>query len=311
LPGTRGARSLGGFMQWIVLSLISALFLGCYDLTNKHALRDNAVLPVIFLATLSSAFVWTALILFQRAVPGSLPPMLVVDRLTATQHLQLFAKSSIVGASWIFTYFGIKHLPLSLAAPIRATSPLWTLIGAVLLLGERPNTMQSIGIATTLLSFVGLSLAGRHEGVHFHRNKWVGFMVIGTLLGTLSSLYDKHLLGELKFTASTVQAWFSIYLVAVFLPLAIGWQRRWWPRNAFFWRNSIPCIGLFLLVSDYAYFSALRDPDGLISVVAGIRRGSTLVAFAGGLWIFKEAHGMKKLPAVLGVLLGIVLTIMG
>ncbi len=298
-------------MHWILLSLVSALFLGCYDLSNKHALRDNAVLPVIFLATLSSAFTWTVLLVLQRAEPDLLTARFMVDRLTAAQHGLIFLKSLIVGLSWIFTYFGLKHLPISLAAPIRATSPLWTLAGAVVFLGERPSLWQSVGIATTLVSFLGLSFAGRQEGVHFHRDKWVGCMVVGTLLGTVSSLYDKFLLGQLRFTPSTVQSWFSIYLVVVFFPLALGWKRRWWTRNEFHWRWSIPFIGLILLVSDFAYFSALHDPQGLVSVVAGIRRGSTLVAFAGGLWVFHERNGLKKLPAVIGVLIGIVITMLG
>ena len=39
-------------MTWIVASLVSALFLGVYDLCIKHAIRDNAVLPVLFFSTL-------------------------------------------------------------------------------------------------------------------------------------------------------------------------------------------------------------------------------------------------------------------
>ncbi len=39
-------------MSWIAASLVSAFFLGLYDLSKKHALRDNAVLPVLFLSTL-------------------------------------------------------------------------------------------------------------------------------------------------------------------------------------------------------------------------------------------------------------------
>lgn len=297
-------------MHWFALSIISALFLGFYDLANKHAVRDNAVTPVIFLGTLSSAAVWATLVIWQRLAPGVVPALAVVDPLTPHQHLLLFFKSALVGLSWIFNYAALRHLPISIAAPIRATGPIWTLFGALLVLAERPSGFQLAGIATTLLSFVGLSVAGSHEGVHFHRNKWVGFMVLGTVIGAISTLYDKYLLHTLKFTSSTVQAWFSIYLVLVFLPLAIGWQRRWWTRNDFHWRWTIPLIGLALLVSDYAYFTAIRG-DGLVSVVASIRRGSTLVAFAGGLWLMKEPNGLRKLPAVLGVLVGIVLTILG
>ena len=298
-------------MTWIEASLVSALFLGVYDLCIKHAIRDNAVLPVLFLSTLTGATVWTGLLLVQAIHPGLLPAALVTDPLTPVQHLQLLLKSAIVTASWIFTYFGLKHLPLSLASPVRATSPLWTLVGALLILGERPTGMQFLGVITTLASFVGLSLAGRLEGVHFHRNQWVWFLIAGTILGGASSLYDKYLLGRLHFSVPTVQAWFSIYLVILFLPFAIGWQRRWWERNAFRWRWTIPCIALALLAADYVYFSALRQPGALVSVVMSLRRGNTLVAFAGGLLLFGERSNWQKILAVLGILAGIVLTVIG
>jgi drug/metabolite transporter (DMT)-like permease len=298
-------------MHWIVASLLSALFLGGYELCTKHAVRDNAVLPVLFFSTLSGAVVWIALLVVEALHPGLLPPSLVTDPLSVGQHLQLALKSAIVAASWVFTYFAFKHLPLSLGSPIRATSPLWTLVGAVLILGERPTLLETIGILTTLASFIGLSFAGAREGVHFHRDKWVGFLVAGTVLGAASSLYDKYLLGRARFSVPTVQAWFSVYLVVLFLPLAIGWKRRWWPRKEFHWRWSIPFIALLLLVADYIYFGALRHPKALVSVVMSLRRGSALVGFAGGLLFFGEGNGLRKLPAVIGILAGIALAVIG
>lgn len=269
------------------------------------------MVPVLFFSTLTGATVWTVLLLVQVLHPGQLPPSLVTDPLTVTQHFRLALKSAIVALSWVFTYFALKHLPLSLGSPIRATSPLWTLIGAVIILGERPSFLETLGILTTLLSFVGLSLAGAREGVHFHRNKWVGFLILGTVLGGTSGLYDKYLLGRLRFSVPTVQAWFSVYLVVLFLPFFIGWQRRWWERNEFQWRWSIPFIALMLLVSDYIYFGALRHPESLVSVVMSLRRGSTLVAFAGGLLVFGEGNSLRKLPAVLGILAGMALAVIG
>jgi len=298
-------------MHWVTLSLISALFLGFYDLSKKHAVHANAVLPVLFLSTVFGAVVWGALMAVQALAPAQLPAVLNVAPLSLAQHGQVLLKSLIVAGSWVLTYFAFKHLPMSIAAPIRATGPLWTLGGAILVLGERPTWLELVGIATTLGSFVGLSFAGRREGIHFHRDKWVGFLLGGTLLGAVSGLYDKYLFGRAGFAASTVQAWFSIYLVVVFLPLAIGWKRRWWPRAEFHWRWSIPWIGWFLLLADFAYFTALRDQDALVSLVSSMRRGSTLVAFAGGLWLFRERGGWQKTVAVLGVVAGIVLTVVG
>jgi len=298
-------------MHWIAASLFSALFLGIYELCTKHAVNGNDVVPVLFLSTLTGAAVWTVSLALQAFRPDLLPHPLITDALTIHQHLQLALKSTIVAASWIFTYLGLKHLPLTLGSPIRATSPLLTLLGAVLLLGERPSWIETVGILTTLISFIGLSLAGRHEGVNFHRNKWVGFLLLGMILGATSALYDKYLLGPAGFSVPTVQAWFSIYLVVFFTPFAIGWRFRWWKRNGFHWRWSIPCIALALLVADYIYFGAIHRPESLVSMVMSLRRGSTLVGFAGGLIFFGERNGLKKLPAVLGILTGIALTILG
>ena len=110
-------------MNWLAASLVAAVFLGLYELCNKHAVRANAVLPVLFLSTLCSALTWGALLLFERTAPGALPAMLTVDPLTVTQHLQLFLKSAIVAASWICTYFAVKHLPISITSPIASTQP--------------------------------------------------------------------------------------------------------------------------------------------------------------------------------------------
>jgi bacterial/archaeal transporter family protein len=298
-------------MNWVVATLLSAFFLGFYDLCTKHSVRANAVTPVFFFSTLTGALVWLALLATQAIHPGTLPPSLVTDTLTLKQHLQLLLKSTIVAASWIGTYYALKHLPLSLGAPIRATSPLLTLCGAILFLGERPGFLEIIGILTTLASFVGLSVVGAKEGIHFHRNQWFWCLIMGNVFGACSALYDKYLLGTLHFSVPTVQCWFSIYLVALFTPFTLGWKLRLWPRNEFQWRWSIPFIALTLLVADYFYFWALRHPDALVAVVMSLRRASTLVAFAGGMILFKEVNGWKKLPAVIGILLGVVLTIAG
>jgi drug/metabolite transporter (DMT)-like permease len=298
-------------MPWIAASLLSALFLGFYELGTKHAVRDNAVLPVLFFANVCSATVWAFLLTVAARSPDTLPAWLLVAPLTGHQHLLLLGKSALVASSWVCSYFAIKHLPVSLASPVRATGPMWTLLGAVLVLGERPSTLEGVGVVITLASFVGLSFAGQREGIHFHRDKWFGFLLAGTLLGALSGLYDKFLLGRAGFSAASVQCWFSIYLAALFLPLAVGWKLRLWPRHVFHWRWSILVVSFALLFADFVYFDALRNPAALVSLVSSLRRGSTLVAFAGGLWLFGEANNRQKFLAVLGVLTGIVLTILG
>jgi transporter family protein len=298
-------------MNWMLATLVSAVFLGCYDLCIKHSVRDNAVLPVLFLSNTCSAAVWLALLAVQSIHPGILPASMNVPPLGWVQHGQLILKSLLVSASWTCSYFAVKHLPVSIASPIRATGPLWTFLGALAILTERPTLVELLGMAVTLGAFFLLSLAGKGEGVHFHRDKWVGWLMAGTILAGLSGVYDKFLLGRCGFTASTVQAWFAIYMAVLFLPMAAGWKWRWWSRNEFQWRWSIPLLSASLLVADFLYFSALHDPGALVSLVSSIRRGGTLVAFLGGVVLFGEKGSQQKLLAVIGILAGIVLTLVG
>ena len=131
MPARLSARSAHR-MHWIASSLISAFFLGCYDLCTKHAVRDNAVLPVLFCANLCSAGVWLALMSVEAVWPGILAENFRPAPLTAFQHGQIVLKSAIVASSWVCSYFAVKQLPISLASPIRATGPVWTLFGALL-----------------------------------------------------------------------------------------------------------------------------------------------------------------------------------
>lgn len=122
-------------MQWILFSLMSAIFLGLYDLAKKSAVRENAVPVVLLLNVVTAALIYLPLLLFSTTLPGLLVATpFIVEPASPSVHLLLFAKSALVGASWTLALFAFKHLPLSIAAPIRATSPLWTTLVAVVLM---------------------------------------------------------------------------------------------------------------------------------------------------------------------------------
>lgn len=295
-------------MSWVLLSICSACFLGFYDLAKKHAVKDNAVAPVLFFSVVVSAAIWLPLVAWARLDPTRFPSReFYVEPLSALQHLQLFAKSTLVGASWIFGYFAIKHLPLSIAGPIRATSPLWTILMAVIVMGERPGGWQGLGIFIVLTAFCTFSFIGKLEGIHFHRDKWIGFLILATLLGSCSALYDKFLLQNAGISPAAVQAWFSIDLVAVMLPFYALWRRGNWRRSEFTWRWTIPFIGILLLIADFLYFSAIAQDDALISVISPMRRGAVVISFLGGIFLYQEKNFKLKALSVAGILAGIIL----
>ncbi len=219
----------------------------------------------------------------------------------------LLLKSVLVGASWTCAFFALKHLPISIATPIRATSPLWTILFAVVAMGERPGLTQWLGITVVLMAFFAFSRIGAKEGIHFHRDRAVTLMIVATLLGSASALYDKYLLQTAGLSPIVVQAWFSLYLVPVMIPLAIRWWRLERAENPFQWRWSIPLIALFLLVADFTYFTALSDPSALISVISPLRRASLVIAFLFGIVNLKERNWKAKAPCIAVILAGVVL----
>ena len=49
--------------MWLILAFMSAALLGCYDSFKKEALKENAVIPVLFLNTLFSSLIFLPFIL--------------------------------------------------------------------------------------------------------------------------------------------------------------------------------------------------------------------------------------------------------
>ncbi|WP_236621134.1 EamA family transporter [Rhodopirellula sallentina] len=211
-------------MSWMILTLVSAFLLGLYDVAKKVSVRGNAVPMVLLISVSVSALIWSVLLLVQTFLPSvSIASLLVVESIGVKGHIALAGKSLLVGASWVFAFHALKKLPLSIAAPIRSTSPLWTLVLAIVFLGERPTPLQFFGIVIVLGSFWALSLVGAKEGIQFRTDRAVWWMVAATVLGALSAIYDKLLLQEFGYRPATVQAWFSVYLVPVMTPLALRW----------------------------------------------------------------------------------------
>lgn len=294
-------------MSWLVLTIASAFLLGFYDYFKKVALRENSVTPVLAGSIWAGALVWLPFAVWSAISPDTLPSALLnVAGLTTREHLLLFAKAVLVGASWLLGYYGIKSLPLSIATPIRATGPLWTILFAVLFFHESPSPKQWMGVAVILSSFFAFTFVGRREGIRFHRDPAVFFMIGATLLGASSSLYDKFLLQNAAISPSAVQAWFSIYLALILIVPTIAWAKSK-NRGPFRWHWAIPTIGVTLIAADFLYFTAISQPDAMIALISPVRRTSVIVSFLLGIFIFKEKQVFSKGACIVGIVLGVLL----
>lgn len=280
--------------MWLTLAFTSAALLGLYDVAKKQSLTGNAVLPVLLLNTLCSTLLFLPMILVAECGLGWFDgTILEMPTGTFDAHISVALKAVIVLTSWIFGYFGMKHLPITIVGPINATRPVMVLVGALLLFGERLNLYQWIGVLLGLFSLFLLSRSSRKEGVDFKHNIWIVLVFLSSLVGACSGLYDKYIMQQLN--PVFVQSWYNLYQLLIMSVLVAV---MWWPRRKqttpFHWSWAIPLISIFLSLADFAYFYALSDEEAMISVVSMIRRGSVVISFLCGAILFRERNLRAK-----------------
>lgn len=299
--------------MWLLLAFVSATLLGFYDTSKKAALKDNAVLPVLFLNTLFSTLLFSPFILDGMVGHGWFEGTsfdTAADAGNLKAHLLVIVKAIIVLTSWIAGYFGIKHIPITIVGPINATRPVMVLVGAMLFFGERLNLCQWIGVLLSILSIFLMSRSSKKENIDFVRNKWMWCVAIGTIMGAVSGLYDKFIMTQLS--PIFVQSWFNLYqFIMMFIILMLVWYPTRTKTTRFHWSWAIPLIALFVAAADFSYFNALSMPESMISVVSLIRRGSVLISFACGVIIFKERNLKAKILDLLLILIGMIFVYFG
>lgn len=258
--------------MWLTLAFTSAALLGFYDVAKKKSLTGNAVLPVLLLNTLFSSLVFLPALLSAECGLGWFEgTVLEASPGTLHAHGLVVLKSVIVLTSWIFGYFGMKHLPITIVGPINATRPVMVLVGAMLVFGERLNACQWAGVLLALVSLFMLSRSSRREGVDFAHNVWI---------------------------------------LCIALTAVVWWPKRH-ASTPFHWSWAIPLISVFLSLADFAYLMALREPDAMISVVSMVRRGSVVVSFACGALLFRERNLRAKAVDLILILVGMVFLWLG
>ena len=303
--------------MWLIWAFASAALLGFYDVFKKKSLKDNAVIPVLFLNTLVCSLIFLPFIVFSACGWLDAGSMFHVPQAGWEAQKYILLKSCIVLSSWIFGYFGMKHLPLTIVGPINATRPVMVLVGALLVFGERLNAYQWVGVALAVLSFFMLSRSGKKEGIDFKHDRWIYFVVLASLLGAVSGLYDKYLMaspanGGVGLDRMVVQSYYNLYQCGM---MGVMLLLLWWPRREkttpFRWDWCIILISLFLSAADFVYFYSLSLDGAMISIVSMVRRGSVVVSFLFGAMLFREKNLRSKVVDLLLVLLGMVFLYLG
>ena len=291
---------MSGWIPWI---LSRAVFLALYDIAKKASVRENAVLPVLLCSTSFGCIAY----LVGVTAAGRLQPILAaLDGRVLTLGVM---KSVIVAASWVFTFCALRTLPVTIATPIRSSSPALVFLAALVLYGEVPSWMQGIGMLLVFSGYCTFSRAGQHEGIDFFHSKAVGFAVVGAVLSAVSSIWDKYVFQIAGSPVEPTQLVFQVGLVGVYA-VCLSVKRCFFSSPppddfAFAWRWTIPLVGILLCFSDWLMFTGLAMPETPVSVCALMRRFSVVITFVLGALFFHEKNLARKSVALALVLGGI------
>lgn len=289
--------------MWLWAAVGSAILLGFYDVFKKEASTNNGVLHILLHATgLSTLFLMPFILssLFGWGIGDG--TVFEMQRGTVHEHLLVFIKAVIVSVSWITGLMGLKNLPITTAGTIKASRPVFVLLGSILIFGERLNLWQWVAIVIAMFALWLLGHTSKKEGVDFARNKWIFCMWVAVATGVVSAMMDKHLMASLK--PMFVQSWCNFYIVIIMAIIVLagrlGHSKYYQPYHHDW---AIWLIAIFITASDFLYFLSLSSSGSMLSVVSMLRRSSVIITFICGALFFKEKNLRSKGIATL-ILLG-------
>lgn len=299
--------------MWVVLSLVSAVLLGFYDIFKKQTVVGNAIIPVLFYSTMISGLLFLPLVLLSHYKPfvfeGDFMQKLYIEPLDWQQHLFIMGKTALILASWMFSYSAMKHLPITVVGPVNQLRPAITVILMFCVFRESLTWLQGTGVVLAIISFYFMNRSGKLEGINFKSNKWVYMLLGSAVLVALSGMYDKFLLSYIDkpMSPTTIQAWYTIY---DFLMMAVLFLLIWFPKRKklqFEWRWGIVAMAVFVTVADVIYLTGLKQDAAKVVLIPLILYGVRLiVSFVYGIFGFKEQNIRSKIVPLLMVLAALV-----
>ncbi len=123
-----------------LFALATAFFFALHNMLTKKGLRySNAATAVLSGLIINMVFLWGVTILFLPLEPLTSPAILIFVAVGFFQP----------GLTRLMTYKGIEALGIAITDPVRATTPLFSALMAILFLGEQMT--PAIAVATLLI----------------------------------------------------------------------------------------------------------------------------------------------------------------
>lgn len=291
---------------WIVLGFVSALTYALSDIVSKKILNKYDVTPTQIMFEQHLLNIFLILLIFFPFISFN----------DFYQYYYIFISKAFTIVIVGVTYFSLlKKYEISTVAPLANLSPLILLLFTSTILAETITFFQIIGIFVTIIATYILEVNHHHhdkkEPHEFHfkqlfKKPTTFFMYSFVLLTmmSLTSILDKIILN----TGMSVYSNMYFTSVCVFFFVTIYFIIKGNLKDRLIKMVKEPetfSIGIIKFVDTFVILTAMTIPGVLLSLLIPIRRSATLFSAIGGGLIFHEKHMMRKLIAVILMLVGL------
>lgn len=279
--------------MWVIYALLCALFLATSDALAKRILETEDER-------------WVAWIRISLAAPFLLPflfftPVPALDR---TFWIATAAALPLEILAILLYIRAIKISPLSVTVPFLAFTPIFLVVVAYLVLGERPGSRQLLGIICIVAGGYLLNVRASKEGLlgpvrAVFREKGSVLMLLVALIYSVTST-----LGKLAINHSGPVFFGAIYFTLVtvaFSPFVLAGNGRPRPR----WRWGLLGVGLFYGLMALFHYLALSMTQ--VAYMISVKRTSIIFSVVYGWLLFRERDIGERLLGSAVMLVGVVL----
>ncbi|MGN0228400.1 MAG: EamA family transporter [Muribaculaceae bacterium] len=307
--------------MWLIFAFVSAGIVGLRDFFKKISLQDNATIVVLCFVAIYSALLFMPFIVISHFTTWLNGTFFYVPASTPMLHFCCIVKCWLLIGCWLCSFYGIKHLPLSVSGIIAAFGPVETVLAAMAIYGERLNGLQWIGVMVSMMSLVILGLHGKKGSSDFRRDRYFWIMLLSTVFSTAAAIWDKFAMGRIEDgglgqSVMFIQSWYNIYQ-AVFMAITLlivkqsSANKRHSSCQVIRFSSAILMVSVCQVAADLLYDAALQLPGCLVSILSMVRRSSVIVSFLLAVALLGERDVRTKAVDLTLVLMGMLLIFLG
>lgn len=280
------------------MALISAMFLGCYDVLKKVSLKKSSVYEVLFFYCL---FGFLFSLIFSN---------INFFNVGFADVLFFLLKSCILVVNWMLVLIATKKLDVGVVTSFSMLNTIFVLFESAIFFGEK---ITWVHIVSLLLMGIGITLitmlsSKDHKEEKKNHYIYIALLVAGAFLGSCSAMLDKYLISYRGVSNANILSWYLmfnsiIYGVIYFLKnKKIDFKKLK--------TNYFPIlVGLAICLADTLYFYAISLDGAQMSFISILRKLNVVIATIMASIFLKEKHLLKKVGILLIMLLGVALPI--